>query len=219
MNKFDEITDIILVMLFVLAVLSLGGYLADIFHLNPIWLPQILLFSLAVTLQRTRLFDHSVKSLKGFCTGLIFAPFATAAAFTASLLSSTVIPPSPEYAEKIESLRPSNLTQFLTAIAFSLFLVAPAEEIIFRGIIHMKLRKIVGARKALVCSSTIFALSHFDVARILPTFVIGMFTAYSVNRTNSITPAIIIHGTNNTAYFVLSFLSSSTFATEELSLP
>ncbi|MEM1947360.1 MAG: CPBP family intramembrane glutamic endopeptidase [Candidatus Caldarchaeum sp.] len=101
----------------------------------------------------------------------------------------------------------------------SMPVVAVGEEIVFRGVIHRRLRKFLGKNAAMLLSSAVFTVAHFDFSRFLPTFVIGLFTAYSMERTGSIAPPLIIHGINNSMYFVWLFLSPAAFAAEKLSFP
>nr|BAJ49300.1 hypothetical protein HGMM_F03A05C30 [Candidatus Caldarchaeum subterraneum] len=213
-----EIRDILLALALALAALYAAGSAAAYTGIDKIWAPQLALLAVALILSRTRMLDPVLRELRGVLTGFILAPFATFSAIIASLLWSTLFPQTPAARQLTLALTPSTPAEYLLYTSLTLFVVAPAEEIIFRGIVHEKLSKIMKRRFADVVSSMIFALAHLDLSRIGPTFVLGLFLAHSVDRTRSLTPAIIIHAINNAVYITLLFLSSSTFAAENLIL-
>nr|BAJ47499.1 conserved hypothetical protein [Candidatus Caldarchaeum subterraneum] len=213
-----EIRDILLALALALAALYAGGSAAAYTGFGNIWAPQLALLAVALILSRTRMLDPVLRELRGVLTGFILAPFATFSAIIASLLWSTMFPQTPAARQLTLALTPSTPVEYLLYIGLTIFVVAPAEEIIFRGIVHEKLSKIMKRGFADVVSSTVFALAHLDLSRLGPTFVLGLFLAHSVDRARSLTPAVIIHAINNTVYITLLFLSSSTFAAENLIL-
>ncbi|MCS7133420.1 MAG: CPBP family intramembrane metalloprotease [Candidatus Caldarchaeum sp.] len=216
MKAFAEIRDASLAVAAALAALTVGLYIADAIGLSRIWLPQIILLSTAILLTRTSLFESSFRPLAGLKTGLFLAPAATFSAYSAAVASSFLFPPSPELLKTIDLMRPTTIQELLSSILLSFVVVAPAEEIIFRGIVHRKLRKLLPRNFSLLLSSVIFAAAHLDATRLLPTLTIGVFAAYAFDKTDSLTPAMIIHGFNNSIYFLLLFLSSATFSAEQI---
>jgi len=67
------------------------------------------------------------------------------------------------------------------------------EEIFFRGFVFKGFRQRYGVKTALFLSSFIFALSHLQLAALLPTFLMGGVLAYMVHRSNSLFPGMILH--------------------------
>ncbi len=67
------------------------------------------------------------------------------------------------------------------------------EEIFFRGFLFKGFRQKYGLKSALILSSFIFALSHFQFAALLPIFLLGGVLAYVYHRSNSLFPGMIIH--------------------------
>ncbi|MCS7110606.1 MAG: CPBP family intramembrane metalloprotease [Candidatus Caldarchaeum sp.] len=216
MKAFAEIRDAATAVASALAALTVGSFVAEALGLNRVWLPQAVLFSTAILLTRTSLFEAPFKPFAGLKTGLFSAPAATLSAYLASVASSFLFPPSPELLKTIDLMRPTTIQGLLASVLLSFLVVAPAEEIIFRGIVHWKLKKLLPSTASILLSSAVFAAAHLDLTRFLPTFIIGVFAAYSLNRTNSLTPAIIIHGFNNSVYFFMLFLSSAAFSAEQL---
>lgn len=88
--------------------------------------------------------------------------------------------------------------------------VTPAisEELIFRGVLTKALRK-YGDSFAIITSSLIFATIHGNISQIPFTFLLGLILAFSVCKTNSVFPAIIIHFINNLYAVILDIIKTS----------
>jgi membrane protease YdiL (CAAX protease family) len=67
------------------------------------------------------------------------------------------------------------------------------EEMFFRGFMFKGFRQKYGVKAALIVSSLMFALSHFQLAAFLPTFLLGATLAYVYHRTDSLFPGMILH--------------------------
>ena len=67
------------------------------------------------------------------------------------------------------------------------------EEMFFRGFMFKGFRQRYGVKVALIVSSLMFALSHFQLAAFLPTFLLGGTLAYVYHRTDSLFPGMILH--------------------------
>jgi len=84
---------------------------------------------------------------------------------------------------------------------YMLFFVALAEEILFRGLIQIKLIPIFGLRWAIFGQAFIFMVMHLTW-RSLPelgfVFAIGFLLGVIYHRTNSLTAPIVAHGVGNT---------------------
>ncbi len=73
---------------------------------------------------------------------------------------------------------------------------AVTEELVYRGCIMGRLRK-YGDGFALVASALLFGMMHGNFTQAPFAFVVGLATGWAVIYTNSIFPAMIIHGMNN----------------------
>lgn len=72
--------------------------------------------------------------------------------------------------------------------------VAPiVEEVGFRGLLFLGMRRIAGPRMAIVASSALFGLVHVQVNVVAPLAVFGVFLAYLVEVTGSLLPSIVAH--------------------------
>lgn len=101
----------------------------------------------------------------------------------------------------LESL--TDLVQFSTIIDGSVLVlaavvVAPiAEEMLFRGMVQHTLEKYREPAMAIVLTSVLFALVHFNPWTSIQITLLGLALGYLTWRTGSILPAIVVHGLNN----------------------
>lgn len=76
-------------------------------------------------------------------------------------------------------------------------ILAPiVEELLFRGMLMNKLKIKIGVSKALILSSIIFSLAHFDGLNI-GYFTFGLITGVMYIKTKSLLAPILIHMSNN----------------------
>lgn len=89
-------------------------------------------------------------------------------------------------------------------------IVAPIkEEMLFRGLIYPPLRQTLGKGRGMLLTGLFFATLHFDVVRFLPLFIGGVVLAWVYQRSSSIWPAIIAHGTWNTLMAIALWIQRS----------
>lgn len=78
-------------------------------------------------------------------------------------------------------------------------IVAPIkEEAVFRGLVYPPLRQAYGRGKGIIFTGALFALLHLDLVRFLPLFLGGIVLTWLFERTESLWPSILAHGTWNT---------------------
>lgn len=76
--------------------------------------------------------------------------------------------------------------------------IAPIkEEIVFRGLIYPPLRQALGKGKGILLTGMFFATLHFELVRFLPIFIGGVVLTWLYERSSSIWPSIVAHGTWN----------------------
>ena len=85
-------------------------------------------------------------------------------------------------------------------------LPALCEEFLHRGILLQGIKHI-GFKKAILISSLLFALIHFNVQQVFYAFVIGLVLGFVAVVSKNIYPAIIIHFMNNGIATYLEFAS------------
>lgn len=76
--------------------------------------------------------------------------------------------------------------------------VAPIkEEMFFRGVIYPPLRQAFGRGKGILLTGLFFAALHLEIIRFLPLLIGGIVLTWLYERSASIWPAIVAHGTWN----------------------
>jgi uncharacterized protein len=88
------------------------------------------------------------------------------------------------------------LTTYATLIV-AVFVAPLCEEVFFRGFVFTGLRRGMPVGWAIVFSSLIFAVAHFDVGSFAVLFIIGLALAFLRWRTHSLWPGVILHMLNN----------------------
>ncbi len=116
---------------------------------------------------------------------------------------------SPNTAENLNAAMGSDPTTPIELILNILYISAiPAlvEELAFRGIALGMLRK-YGDGFAIVISAFLFGILHGNFIQIPFAFCVGIALAYTVVRTGSIVPAILIHFINNAMSCLLTYFT------------
>jgi membrane protease YdiL (CAAX protease family) len=115
------------------------------------------------------------------------------------------------FQEVMRDLRGWNLSIAILGLGF-----APAlgEEFLFRGLLLRGLMGRMGAMGALLASSLVFGLVHFDPVHSVAATLIGLYLGIVLLRTGSLLPAITCHAINN----VIAVISSA-FISESAPLP
>ena len=93
---------------------------------------------------------------------------------------------------------------------FAAVVVAPvAEEILFRGVLFTCIDRYLGRYPAVIGSSLLFALCHFNFVQFIPLFILGMVFQLLYIYHKSLFPGIIYHAVNNgVSVLILAFLKS-----------
>ena len=102
----------------------------------------------------------------------------------------------------------------LTMVGFSLLVVGPAEELLFRGVVQGRLRETWGVWPAILVATVLFGLSHASVsgglagvvAYMLTATLLGVLLGYLYERTENIVVPAVIHGVNNAVIFAWLYL-------------
>lgn len=77
-----------------------------------------------------------------------------------------------------------------------------SEELLFRGILLQRLRKVVTLRIALATQAMLFAIVHFDMVMLLPHFLFGLLAGVLRVAARALWPCLLLHVAWN-GWFVL----------------
>ncbi|GBC70010.1 hypothetical protein HRbin01_01717 [archaeon HR01] len=198
-----------LAVLSVVAVVILSSYL-PIQESIRVYTPSLALLALTAILHLTGRLSTSMYRPPGRASVPMIASSVVGVVVTAQFTSYLVfqfLSPPETYLDSLRRLIPTTPQSLLLSAVMMWLVVAPAEESIFRGLVFGSLRAVMGFGKALALSSAVFALAHLDPWRIPPTLLVGLFTGLAYHRTGTLSSAIIVHGVNNTASLILSYLN------------
>jgi membrane protease YdiL (CAAX protease family) len=133
-----------------------------------------------------------VKKLKNcIISFILFIPLL----FLISFIIQNILP---EYKQQEIVLNfKSNLLKDKALLLHVLIIAPVVEEIIFRGYIYRILKTKIPIIFAIIISSTLFSLIHYNVLSFILLFVLSIFLTYIYERNGSIMCPIIIHSLFN----------------------
>lgn len=113
--------------------------------------------------------------------------------------------PIPEMFEK----QFGNMMEWHPAIFFTIAIIAPVlEELIFRGIILDGFLQRYDPWKAIIWSSVIFGIAHFNPWQFVSAAALGIVIGWLYWKTRSLWPGIFIHVFNNAGAYIAGVLLS-----------
>jgi membrane protease YdiL (CAAX protease family) len=138
------------------------------------------------------------------CVVLVMIPFAS------------LIPIPEELLKSLKELLGTNPTrsQYLLRLLGIGVLAGIGEEIAFRGIILRGFLSVFPAFFSVVVTSLMFGLSHFDLVRFIPTFMIGIFLGMVAIRSGLI-PCILIHVIYNSTLVTMDYFKLNVLVFEK----
>ncbi len=107
---------------------------------------------------------------------------------------------------RIQIFNPSGniWVNFLVTLVMAGLAAPVAEELFFRGALYTWFRSRFNVPVAIVASSTLFALGHFDTfAVVITSFLLGLVNAWLFERYRSILLPIAVHAVNNSLAVIL----------------
>lgn len=116
-------------------------------------------------------------------------------------------PPEELYHEIRELVMFTTVPQTLLLIFTGVLVAAVVEEMLFRGMLQHSLEYYRDPAIAIVLSSVLFAIMHFNPWTSLQILVLGLVFGYITWQTGTILPAIILHALNNALSMIFINLS------------
>jgi len=127
-----------------------------------------------------------------------------AAGLTMSILSdeldrlTSMILPIPDWlVNQMQPLRVENRLDWIVIISGAVIIASIAEEGLFRGFLQVTLEKKGDITRAVLLSAISWTLVHMNIYWSIQIFLMGILLGYLAWRTDSIVPAVIMHGLNN----------------------
>jgi membrane protease YdiL (CAAX protease family) len=146
---------------------------------------------------------HSSHCLRNILLG--FASFLLAVPLIAStnLIALQFFERTPHSIEQAIKQSPT-IPNFILASVGAVIIAPFLEELMFRGILLPWLRRVLGPWPAILISSFLFAIAHFDAwPAPIALFVLALFLGYLAHRTTSLVASVALHATFNAANMAL----------------
>ncbi len=115
--------------------------------------------------------------------------------------------PAPEYIIDLNTLlKPESTTGFIL-LFFAVAILAPiGEELLFRGFLQQFLEKHwKDITRSILVTALLFSIIHMNLYWFIQIYFLGVILGFLSWKTNSVVPALILHGLNNAIAMLLSF--------------
>ncbi len=133
--------------------------------------------------------------------GMALSAFANVTATYLMNLLTSIGVPNPDLPDNIE---PTLTSLILNIVATAIF-PALLEEMVFRGYVLGALRP-HGEKLAVIVSAVLFGLIHGNILQVPFAAILGVVLGWLVVQTDSIWPAVVLHGVNNLFSVVMQWL-------------
>ncbi len=151
------------------------------------------------------------KSLaRGLLRYVVVLPVIIAAGFLVEFMTRNV-GVTPEHQEVVlRFMEESSYSGTIAIIIFGVLVGPVAEEILFRGFLQPVLKDIMGGTKAILLTSLLFALVHFNLYILLQIFILGVLLGYLYEDTGTLVAPVTVHVLHNSVSLcVLLFIKQS----------
>lgn len=215
-DKYPEPVEALLIILGTFAVLILLSLLYSIFLSPQLSVEQVdknlrlfFIFGgtlfLILPLLYAKIKDFPVQRLFRFHrVPLQVIILSLAAGLTMSILGdeldrlTSMLLPIPDWLiNQMQPLRVENRWDWVIIICGAVIIASIAEEGLFRGFLQVTLEKKGDITRAVLLSAISWTLVHMNIYWSIQIFLMGILLGYLAWRTNSIVPAVIMHGLNN----------------------
>lgn len=143
------------------------------------------------------LFDWRRNLTGGLLQYMIILPLIVAAGILVELMTKNV-GITPHHQEVVlRFLEERSYFGILAIIAFGALVGPVAEEVLFRGFLQPALRDIMGNVKAILLTSFLFAMVHFNAYIFLQIFILGLLLGYLYEKTGTLVAPITVHVLHN----------------------
>jgi membrane protease YdiL (CAAX protease family) len=106
--------------------------------------------------------------------------------------------PTPDlFLKYLESLKAVTTFDWFILIFGVVIIASISEEILFRGFLQVSLEKKGDITRAVILSSVTWTIIHVNPYWAIQIFITGVIIGFLAWRTNSVFPAMIVHGINN----------------------
>lgn len=92
------------------------------------------------------------------------------------------------------------------------------EELVYRGLVCERIKRLLGDKWAILLSAGLFALFHFNLLQGIYAFLIGLVLGYIYLKYNSILYCILLHGAANLTAVLVNYFNFSNYINRHIFL-
>ncbi|MBO3753542.1 MAG: CPBP family intramembrane metalloprotease [Candidatus Brockarchaeota archaeon] len=149
----------------------------------------------------------SQSALQEYRIALLVLPLTVLTGFSAGVIVETLIPVPPWFEEVFKMLSPSSFVELVALSLITILVVAPCEEVLFRGFIQRGLESSFGSKWGILLSSILFGAFHLNPWQFLPAFLVGIILGYVFKKRGyRLWCPIALHAAYNVTLFVLNYV-------------
>lgn len=216
------VLGLVFIVTVVLAGYDIGGELSPVVIFISIASTQIGLFLIAIGYLYWTNRDLSFAKIRrptkhdGILTVVGVVVIAVASAILNYLISLLELDPANNIVGEVAASSPEI---FAAIFVMNWIFVAPAEELLFRGVIQSRIRESMSVWPSVFLAGTIFAVVHIPaltgggiIAPLVGLAISGIVLGVVFEKSDSIVPVVLIHGLYNSLLFLEIFISEFGFA-------
>jgi len=204
-EDYPQLREVTIVILFTLLVTSGIGFLSSIFGMRKelfllegfIILPA-LIFTLRNKYPITKLFRLKPVSWQVATVSMIIGLAFTVVSDEIDRVVQMLFPLPEPIGEAIqESIQIQSTADFIIIVFSAVFVAAVVEEMLFRGFVQTSFESTFDVTKAVMATSLIFSVVHFNPWWSIQILVFGIILGVMSWKSDSIIPSAIVHFINN----------------------
>lgn len=160
-------------------------YIVSIRHRQPV-------STLGITLM-----DWQKNLSRGLVRYMVILPVIVTVGFLVELMTKSM-GITPHHQEVVlRFLGERSYLGMVAIIAFGTLVGPVAEEVLFRGFLQPALRDVMGSTRAIVVTSLLFALVHFNAYIFPQIFILGLLLGYLYEETGTLVAPVSVHVLHN----------------------
>jgi len=123
------------------------------------------------------------------------------------MIVQTLIPIPPWFEKVFQVVSPSSFTDLFTLSLITILIIAPCEEVLFRGFIQRGLESSFEDTGGILLSAIFFGVFHLNPWQFLPALLLGIILGYVFKKRDyRLWCPIALHAAYNTTLFILNYV-------------
>lgn len=218
-DRYPELREVTIVILFTLLVTSGIGFLSGIFGsrkelflLEGFIIVPALIFSIRNKFPLMKVFRLKPVSREVVAVSVVIGVAFTIVSDEIDRIVQMFFPlPEPISKAIQESIQIQSASDFIIIVFSAVFVAAVVEEMLFRGFVQTSFENTFDITKAVMATSLLFAVVHFNPWWSIQVLVFGIILGVMSWKSDSIIPSAIVHLINNGIALLFSNLEKESY--------